>query len=384
MRSRVTLAIGNFFGVAHFYLVIYVLAPYLALFMPEEYTGLIVAAGALATLSILPYAPTIVAKIGARRLVLVFAVLECTALFLLAAAPIVIVALLLAALACAMSPIIAYGMDLLLEATVHAEDFTGRVRTAFLTAGNSALFLAPIAIGFLLGATDDYARVFIAAACSLIPLLVLFTLQPMPEGAVPRLIRASEALYTGFMDSDVRSVFVAYYLLQFFYYSAPFYVPLYLHSVIGIPWGTLGWVLSVVLIPFLLIEYPAGLVADRWLGDRDLMIAGFCITGIGVALFAWVSEATPLLVIVALLGATRVGVGLMEAMTEGHFFRRVSEKDAGLVSVFRMGRPFAALTAPIACSVLLAIGSYWWLFIGAGVIVLVPGAISALGIKDIR
>src|SRR6185437_1945984 len=99
------------------------------------------------TLSILPYAPSIVAKIGARRLVLMFAAIELFILFFLSLVPVHVVALILAALACAISPLIAYGLDLLLEATVDGEAVTGRVRTAFLTAGNAALLLAPLLIG---------------------------------------------------------------------------------------------------------------------------------------------------------------------------------------------------------------------------------------------
>jgi MFS family permease len=384
MRPRLTLSIGNFFAGANFYLIVYILTPYLATFMPEEYTGLVIAAGALATLAFFPYAPRFVIAVGARRLALLFSCLACVVLFSLSLAPVPIVALLLIAMACAISPIIAYCLDLLLEATVQVEDFTGRVRTAFLTAGNIALLISPLVLGVLLDATDAYERVFLAASISLFPLMLLFLLHSFPEGAVPRLVRTSEVLRAGFMNPDTRSVFVAYYLLQFFYYSAPLYVPLYLHSVVGLPWTTLGVVLSVVLVPFLLIEYPAGIVADRWLGDKEMMFAGFLITGLGTVLFAWIAPGTPILSIVALLGATRVGVGLMEAMTEGHFFRRVTEKDAGMVSVFRMGRPFAALTAPIACSVLLALGGYWWLFVGGGLIVMIPGMISALGIVDDR
>jgi MFS family permease len=382
MHPRRTLAIGNFLSGGHFYLVIYVLAPYLATFMPDEYTGLVVSAGALTTLAVLPYAPLIVARAGARRLVLGFAAAEFVVLYGLSITTEPIVAVLLAVLACATSPLIAYGLDLLVEATVEGEGSTGRVRTAFLTAGNAALFIAPIVLAVILDSTDAYARVFLAAALSILPLILLFLVNPVAGEHAPNRVRARDALKAGFLDPDVRAVFVAYYLLQFFYYSAPFYVPLYLHNVIGIPWSTLGWVLAVVLIPFLLVEYPAGVIADRYWGDRRLLLLGFVIAGIGVALFAGVSPATPLIEIVLLLGATRVGVGLMEAMTEGHFFRRVSDRDAGMVSAFRMGRPFAALTAPIAASILLAFGGYWWLFVGCGLIVLVPGMISALGIRD--
>jgi MFS family permease len=386
MRPRVTLAIGNFFAVAHFYLFIYILTPYLATFMPEEYTGLVVSAGALATLALFPYAPRIVARMGARRLALYFGAVEAAALLGLAIAPLLVVALILAAVVCALPPLIAYGLDLLLEATVAREEegTTGRVRTAFLTAGNAAALLAPVVIALTLDSTDAYERVFFIAAASLLPLIALFTLNPVPEGNAPLDTRPVDGVKRAFRDRDLRSVITAYFLLQFFYYSSPLYVSLFLHTGLGVPWSILGWVLAAILVPFLAIEYPAGVAADRWLGDKALMIAGFIIAGAASAAFALVTRTTPLLFIVAILMATRVGVALVESMTEGHFFRRVSERDAEAVSLFRMARPFAALAAPVVCSVLLAAGGYTTLFFGIGVIVGVFGILAAASIIDAR
>jgi MFS family permease len=384
MHPRRTLAIGNFFAVAHFYLIIYILTPYLATFMPEEYTGLVVSAGALATLALFPYAPRMVTRVGARRLALVFGTAEALALLGLAVAPLPVVALILAAIACALPPIIAYGLDLLLEATVaHEEEgTTGRVRTAFLTAGNAALIIAPVVIALTLDSTDAYERIFLIAAASLLPLLALFVLNPIPEGGVPDTTRPIDGFKMALRDRDLRSVIAAYFLLQFFYYSSPLYVSLFLHIGLGISWSILGWVLAAILVPFLAIEYPAGVAADRWLGDKGLMVAGFVIAGGASVAFALVTGDTPLLFIVAILMATRVGVALVESMTEGHFFRRVTERDAESVSLFRMARPMAALVAPIVCSVLLAAGGYTTLFLGIGVIVGVFGILAAASIVD--
>ncbi len=385
MHPRRLLAFGNFFSVAHFYLIIFVLAPYLATFMPAEETGLIISMGALATLAIFPLAPRIVCRIGARRLALYFGLAEAMVLVLLATNPVPVLAMVFVALATAMSPLIAYGLDILLEATVkHVEESsTGSVRTAFLTAGNAALIVAPIVAGFLLDDTNAYYRVFLAAALSLIPFLILFSLNHFPEGA-PLLGSDLRKTWTHFKEShDLRSIMAANVILQFFYHLAPLYVPLYLHNALHIPWSSLGWMFAVMLLPFVLVEYPAGVLADRALGDKALLAVGFLIAGFSFALIGFLDSGSPLFVVVAVLVASRIGIALVESMTEGHFFRRVSERDADTVSVFRMARPFSALLAPLTGSILLATVGYEWLFAITGSMVIVAGAAATLGLKNV-
>lgn len=386
MRPRITLAIGNFFAVAHFYLIIYVLAPYLATFMPADETGLVVSAGALATLAIFPSAPRLVAKYGARRLAFVFGAAEAIVLLLLALHPLPVLAIIFAALACAISPLIAYGFDLLLEATVARteESMTGRVRTAFLTAGNAALIVAPVVAGFLLNDTDAYSRVFLAAAASLVPFLILFGVWELPEGTVPIESNVREAWKEMWKNRDLRSIVSANLVLQFFYHLAPLYIPLYLHNALGLPWSSLGWMFAVMLLPFVLVEYPAGAAADQFLGDRALLGLGFLIMGFSFMIIGLLGVGSSFLIILAILIATRVGSALVESMTEGHFFRRVSEIDTDTVSVFRMARPVAALAAPLAGSILLGAAGYGWLFAVTGGAIIIAGLIATAGIKDVK
>jgi MFS family permease len=386
MRPRGLLAFGNFFSVGHFYLIIFVLAPYLATIMPAEETGLVVSAGALATLALFPLAPKLVASFGAQRLALYFGTAEAVVLILLATTSIPVFAIIFAALACAISPLIAYGLDLLLEATVARteESRTGRVRTAFLTAGNVALIIAPLLVGVLLDSTDAYYRVFLAGAVSLLPFLLLFGLKKIPEGAPPAPSNVRETLVCVQKNSDLHSIVASNFILQCFYHLAPLYIPLYLHNVLLIPWSTLGWMFAVMLLPFVLIEYPAGVLADRWEGDKGFLASGFLLTGLSFALFAFLDKLSPLYLILLLLVASRVGAALIESMTEGHFFRSVSERDTETVSVFRMARPLAALCAPIAGSVLLAYGGYEWLFVVTGCLVLIAGSLAVLGLNDSR
>ncbi len=384
MQPRSAITLGNFFSCTHFFLIIYIVSPYLATLMPAAATGLVIAAGAVVTLVLFPFAPKLIQRTGARKGAAALAFIEAVILLLLAGNPTPALAMVLVALACAISPLIAYQIDILLEATVAEESMTGQVRTKFLTYANIALILAPLLIGLLLDGTNAYYLVFLAASLSLVPFIALFALTPLPEGDPPRLRHIWSTLVCIWYDRNERHTLIGNYLLQFFYHSGPIYISLYLHGVIGLPWSTLGWMFAVALLPFVFIEFPAGWIADKWLGDKEIMIAGFLIMGVAYALLAVVTMATPVLLILAILVATRVGAALTEATVEGHFFRCVSERDVNSVGIFRMCRPVAALTAPVIGSALLFYGSYSILFITCGLGIALVGAYVASQIRDFR
>jgi MFS family permease len=384
MSPRSLLTVGNFFSAAHFFLVVYIITPYLATFMPASSVGLVVSVGAAVTLIAFPFMPKLVAKHGPRRLAIYLSITEALVLVWLAMGPSPLPAFLLVAIACAVSPLIDYQMDLLLEATVAKEGTTGRVRTMFITAANIALVMSPLIIGLALDDSENYARVFLIAAASLLPFIGLLTTRNLPHGEPPDLVSMVETVGCLIKDRDLRAIGIVNAVLQFFYHLAPLYIPLYLHDQLGMPWSELSWVLAIALIPFVLLEYPAGWLADRRLGDKELLVLGFVIMGAAFTLLAYVGVDTPIAVIVGILIATRIGAALVEAMTEGHFFRRVSASDANTVSLFRMARPFSALIAPLVGTALLSAGSYGALFVITGSIIVFAGVYAALRIKDIR
>ncbi|MEK7602077.1 MAG: MFS transporter [Patescibacteria group bacterium] len=384
MKTRSILSLGNFFASAHFFLIIYVITPYLATFMPDSATGLVVSLGAIITLFAFPLMPHLVRKYGPRRLAVFFATVEAGALAWLAVGPTPLPAILLVALACATTPLIQYQLDLLLEATIAKEGTTGRIRTMFLTAGNVALVLSPLAVGILMDSSEAYWRVFAVAAASLFPFIALISMKRLPQGSHPNFINIVDAWVAILRDKDLRAVTLAHGTLQFFYHLAPLYIPLYLHHVLELPWEQLGWIFAIMLLPFVLLEYPAGWIADQKWGDQELLIGGFVMMASGFAALALVTNQTTIMVIVIILIFSRIGASLVEAMSEGHFFRRVSEADASTVGLFRMTRPVAALVAPIVGSIILSVSGYQLLFVATAFIIGVIGVTSALHITDIK
>lgn len=383
MQPRQIISLGNFFSAAHFFLIIYVVAPYLALFLPESATGLVISAGAVMTLVAFPFMPRLVRRYGAKRLAISLAFLQAVTLSVLAGNPSLIFGVVAVALACAISPLIAYQLDLLLEATVAEEGSTGRVRTAFLTAGSAALVLAPLLVGFLLDGTDRYDYVFLAAAISLTPFIMLFLVEHLPEGTPPRRERLAATFTCIRKDRDLRAVAIAGGALQLFFHFAPLYIPLYLHIALGMPWDQLGWMFAVAMLPYLFVEFPAGWLADRYLGDRKLLLAGFVLMGASFSAFAFVTAATPVFVILILLIGSRIGAALAEAMIEGHFFRRITERDASTIAVFRMMRPGGALIAPVAGSFILLVGNYSMLFFFTGIGVTLIGVYAVRSMQEV-
>lgn len=384
MRPRVVISLGNFFFALFSTIITYMMIPYLSTFMSAAAAGMVIAAGALFSCFVFPLLPRLVARYGAQQLAIVFALAELLALFVLSAAPGAVAGAIFAAVAFSLQPFLAYELDILLEATVAEEGTTGRVRTLFITAWNVASLAAPLLIGALLAPNESYVGVFLAAAAAIVPFILLFAGPKLPAGRPPQLASLGETLRRIMRDRDLAAVTFGHLLLYLFFVWAPFYTPIYLHEALGIPWSELGWMFAVMLVPYVLIEYPAGVLADKLIGDKEMMFAGFLITGSSLAAIGLFTSSTPIIVILAVLVASRVGAALIESMTEGHFFRRVSEKDLSSVSVFRGIWPLSDIIAPVVGSIILLVGSYQSLFFITGGFIAIAGMGTTLLIKDFR
>ncbi|HEY0948210.1 MAG TPA: MFS transporter [Candidatus Paceibacterota bacterium] len=384
MHPRLVLSTGNFFSAMYFALVLVIAAPYLALFLPESQVGLVISFGALLTLFVFPFVPRLVRRCSSRTLAITFAFSQAVLLSVLAAAPAPLFAIICIALIFAIAPFISYQLDLLLECASTDESSAGRVRTLFITAASLAYVAAPLLVAFLIDGTDAYWKIFLAAALSLTPFIALLMFEKLPEGEPPELHAMLATCSCLWKDKDLRAATLAGAVLQFFFHLAPLYIPLYLHTVLGFPWDELGWIFALMIVPFLFVEYPAGYIADRWIGDKELLIAGIVIMGAAFAAIGFITATTPLFVIAAILFVSRIGAALVEAMTEGHFFRRVSGQDVTTISLFRMTRPFGALVAPLFASALLLSGNFLLFFLVSGALIVALGIVFTIPLKDVH
>ncbi len=382
MHPRVILSVSNFFFSLSTALSVYIIIPYLSQFVGEAVAGLVVTLGGIFSLILFLYLPRLIEHYGAQEIALVATLVQSFALLSLAAVPGGFIAVVGIAIMLALQPVIAYQFDLLLEATVTETTTIGRVRTVFLTAYNLGVCLAPLLLGALLDSTNAYLRIFLACAGLMVPFVVLLTAHGLPKGIPPHASHLRESLVRILHDRDLTGITFAHFALYLFSIWAPLYAPAFLHNVIGIPWGTLGWLFAIMLIPYVVVEYPAGWLADRMRGEKKPLIIGFVLAGTALAALSILTPASSLFLIGTILVVSRIGAALIESMTEGHFFRRIKNDDVGSMSFFRGVWPLANVVGPIIGSCILAVGSYEAFFLITGALIIFAGVLTAFLTND--
>ena len=127
------------------------------------------------------------------------------------------------------------------------------------------------------------------------------------------------------------------------------YTPIYLHENIGIPWKELGFVLSFMLLPFVLFQLPAGELADRFWGEKELLVGGVVIMLLSTAFIPFLTTSLAIIWAITLF-ITRIGASIVEISSDTYFFRQVTGDDANLISAYRAVIPLALILAPIVFS----------------------------------
>ena len=159
------------------------------------------------------------------------------------------------------------------------------------------------------------------------------------------------------------------------------YAPLFLLQS-GYSWQVIGSVFIFALLPYLILDIPVGILADRYFGEVEMMAIGFVILAVALASLSFVPVSLIVFWAIAFF-FTRVGAALVEVTTESYFFKQVNESDAALVSLFRMLRPFGLLGGSLLGLLFLPLLGFQYLFAAFGVIILF-GIPLALRIRDSR
>lgn len=146
-------------------------------------------------------------------------------------------------------------------------------------------------------------------------------------------------------------IYYVSFVLEFFYALMIIYVPIYLLEK-GFTWDQLGVAFTVMLIPFVLVQYPVGLMADKKTGEKEFLIFSFFILGISTLLF-YLSDSKDIMVWTTILVLGRIGAALIEILRESYFFKRIDGNDVDIVDFFNTSRPVAFIIATAISSILL-------------------------------
>jgi MFS-type transporter involved in bile tolerance (Atg22 family) len=124
-----------------------------------------------------------------------------------------------------------------------------------------------------------------------------------------------------------------------------------------------------VLIPFVVLPYQMGMLADKKTGEKEFLLLGLGIISICLFLIPFI-DSNSLFLWGGLLFISRVGAAILETMIFTYFFKKTEKSDAGLVALFGNMRTIATIAVPIVGAILLYLsGKIDYVFIAVALFV---------------
>lgn len=243
-------------------------------------------------------------------------------------------------------------LDVLLEN--YSEDhLSGRIRGFHLMVMNVGFLLAPYLSTQILS-RHGHPAIFIIVFVGYIVVLLLSVLLFRSEHQAihhPKMY-FFQTLREVIHRSSLRHIFAVSFALEFFYSIMIIYMALHLQN-IGFSWNEIGLIFTIMLLPFVFIQYPVGVLADKRFGEKEMLALSFLLTiaaTIGVILY----DGKSLLVWAGILFVSRVGVAAIEVLRDSYFYKQIDGDDTQIIAFFRMARPAANMLGAVISVGLLA------------------------------
>lgn len=220
---------------------------------------------------------------------------------------------------------------------------TGEIRGVYFTLLNLGIAIGPLLLTLLVKG-NELVNIYLSATLFLCFPIAFAILKVLNERKISFDNKPEEInlpFNDWFKNKNIRSITNIRIVLETFFASMVIYIPIYLYETIGFGWSELGLIFTIMLLPFVILEWPAGWLADNVMGEKEILSTGLFITGVSLLImpflgknyFAWMG----------ILFLSRIGASLIEIMTESYFFKKTSINDYGLISIFRLARPFGVM-----------------------------------------
>lgn len=387
MRGRfpfLVIYIASFLYAFHYALPLYIASSFIGGFIDERAVGMAYALSSVLTVFFFLNTARILRALGNYALTLIFIVLETISLLLLASLHSPLWLVLIFILNQTILNILYLNLNIFLEA-YSSDAATGAIRGMFLTILNIAILIAPFIAGMMFS-DGEFRNIYLASAAVIAPvfLLIFFGFRGHRDPDYKH-VPLWAALRQVAQSKDIQGAFATSFLLNLFYAWMIIYTPLYLYKTLGIPLSQIvGVITPIALIPFVVFQAAMGRIADRSLGEKEMMVGGFLIMAASTAALTFVSS-TSVALWAALLFITRIGAAAVEAMSETYFFKKVDGSDTHLITLFRNIPPLAYLAGPVIATMFLSVtgAGYQYLFLVLGFFML-TGVYYALTIQDTK
>lgn len=383
--SYVPLYIANLLLAFHAFLVAYINSSYLETYMPATAVSLLFTVAAALSVILFLFISRVLHQVGNYRLTMGILMANLLAVCGMAfagdlrvAAPLFVVHLISITL-------LVFNLDVFMERIIdNNEGVTGSRRGLLLTLVSLVGAVAPfLGTSLVDGDGNQFRYAYLLSAASLVPiLLILLTFFRQFSDSPYADIKPFAAFRTFWVQKSVRSVLLAHFALQIFFMFMVVYTPLYLVGEVGLSWQQFGIIMFFAQLAYVFLEYPAGIIADRYIGEREMMGVGFLIIALSTASFAFV-DSSLVAVWAGLMFLTRIGAALVEVSTESYFFKQTKSSDAQVISFFRVTRPLAYVCGTLVAALGLLYLPFNLVFIVLA-LMMIPALFLSLNIVDSR
>jgi MFS family permease len=371
--------------VFHSFVVAYINSSYLEQFINTSSVGTIYTVGSAVSVLIFLFVSRVLQKVGNFRLTLGLLLLNCLAIVGMAYAESLRVAIPLFLVHIISIPLIVFNIDVFMEEQIgNNETATGSKRGLLLTLTSFIGALSPLASSLILDFSGgDFTNVYLVSAATLLPVVILliFFFRDFSDPEYKE-IDVFSAIRTFWRDSNIRNVLVAHFSLQMFFMMMVVYAPLYLTRDIGFTWADFGIIMFFAQLAYVVCEYPIGLIADKYIGEKEMMGFGFLVLIISTAWMS-ITAAPSILLWSIIMFTTRVGASLVEVTTESYFFKQTKSSDAQVISFFRVTRPLAYILGALVASLSLLYTPFNFLFLIFAAL-LIPAMFLTTSIVDTK
>jgi len=340
IRRFLLIFLASIFLSLHYASTLFVNSSFLGKFFSPSGISFFFILGAVASIILFIKVPVLLNRWSKRGLFLTFLTLEAISMTGLALATTGISAGFFFIIYFASLPILYYLLDIFLE-DISLNEKTGEIRGLYLTFMNASIALGPLFVAGLV-LQDNFTAVYLLALALLGPIYIAFLFFPSLGQSKKKHEHFSKIHFHQWLKNiNIRRVTLVRFVLNFFYALMTIFTPIYLRSVLGFEWSEIGIIFTIMLLPFVIFEWPMGELGDRYFGEKEIMTLGLFIMGTALLLMPFLDKNFTLWASVLFL--SRIGASWVEISTESYFFKKVESNDTGLISIFRLTSPVSTV-----------------------------------------
>ena len=240
-------------------------------------------------------------------------------------------------------------LDIMLE-SFSTDNMSGRIRGLYLTVVNAGFILGPY-YSMKIYSEHGFSAVF--KAMFLVDLLIFFISYLGLRGVNHSHLRTNtilDVLKSVLAKKDIMRIYFISFVLDFFYATMIIYSLIYMRD-IGFSGDEISKIFTIMLLPFVLLQYPIGVLADK-MNEKKMILLSLIIISYSTATIFFLDFKSFVLWTIILF-ATRVGAAMLEILRDSYFYKRIDGDDVGLIDFFRTTRSIGYIIFSVISLILL-------------------------------